>query len=443
MLEENNNLEEEEIQKDDEVLVETDIFAIDTEEVILDPELEVLAIEPKEKLWNNRYIKMLSIALCLNICRNMLNTSLPLYVQEFGADKAIAGLVMGTFTIASLACRPIYGNLVDIKGRKIVLLVGIAIIAVSIFGLPFTTSVTMILVLRALMGVGFSGFSTAGGTIVADVLPKSRLSEGIGYYGISANIATAFGPQIALVLIATLGYNSVFLTTLAVSVLGFLIVTTFKYEKQAKLARQAQPGYVEPLKPKVSLKTAFEKTALPGSISQFFLIMPMGFAMTFIPTFGITFGIDGIGIYFTIFALTLLATRFFIGKLADRYGVANVIIPGIILVLIGFSVLGFTTTLTQVMIAAGFIGFGYGCINPTMNAFIMKVCPIERRGAATATYYAAFDGGSGIGSMVGGIITQALGFHITFFCLVGIASIGLLLFFKFARKQIKRAEAAG
>ena len=77
--------------------------------------------------------------------------------------------------------------------------------------------------------------------------------------------------------------------------------------------------------------------------------------------------------------------------------------------------LAFTTTLTQILFAAGFFGFGYGCINPTMNAFIMKVCPINRRGAANATYYAALDGGFGAGSMVGGVLVQSMGFQNNFF----------------------------
>jgi len=397
---------------------------------------EIAVEQPKEKLWNSLYIKMLTIALLLSICANMVNTSLPLYVQQLGADKSIAGLVMGTFTIAALVCRPIYGNLVDIKGRKIVLLVGIAIIAFSILGFTFTTSIVMILILRAFMGVGFSGFSTAGGTVVADVLPSSRLSEGIGYYGISANIATACGPQIALLLIGVLGYNSVFITSLIVCIVGFFLVMTFNYEKKAKMALQAQEGYVEPPKEKISLKSAFEKSAVPGSITQFFLIMPMGFAMTFIPTFGITAGIDGIGNYFTVFALTLLATRFFVGKLADKYGLSKVMVPGMALIVVGVSILGISTNLMEVLIAAGFIGLGYGCVNPTMNAFIMKVSPLDRRGAANATYYAAFDAGAGFGSMVGGVIVQSFGFHATFFCLVGIVLVGVAFYLKYTRKQV-------
>ena len=393
----------------------------------------------KEKLLNLGYIKIILITLLLSISANMLNTSLPLYVQELGADKSIAGLVTGVFTIASLACRPIYGNLVDLKGRKIVMMIGILIFSVAVFGVSLTTSVAMILVLRALMGIGYSGYSTSSGTVVADVVPESRISEAIGYYGVSFNIATAVGPSIALTLIGLFGYNSAIWATAAVSLLGFLLVMTFNYEKKAKLALKAQEGYVEPVKEKTkfSLKTAFEKSTYPGAITQLFLIMPMGFAMTFIPTFGIAKGIDNIGMYFTVFAVALLSTRFFVGKVADKHGATKVVVPGIILLASGTLILAFSSTLNHVIIAAALIGLGYGCINPTINAFIMKIAPLNRRGAANATYYASFDAGVGLGSMAGGVIVQNLGFQNAFLTLVVITLIGMGLFFKFLRKQIK------
>ncbi len=404
-------------------------------------ETQIVHKKKLDKLWNSMYIKMLIVSLFISICNNMLNTSLPLYVQQLGGDKSIAGLVMGVFTIAALVCRPLYGNLVDTKGRKIVLLIGISIYSVAAIGINLTTSIILILVIRGLQGVGFSGFSTAGGTVVADVLPGSRLNEGVGFYGISANVATAVGPGVALLLISTCGYSSVFVTAFAAGIAGLLLVMTFNYEKKAKMALQAHPDYVEPEKVKFTLKGAFEKSAIHGSMAQFFLIMPMGFAMTFMPTFGIAVGISNVGMYFTVNAIVLLASRFFVGKLADHYGANKVIIPGIVMIFAGTLILAFTTTMTQLLISSAVLGLGYGCINPTINAFIMKVSPIERRGAANATYYAAFDGGVGIGSMIGGMVVQALGFQFAFICFAGLTGVGFALFLKYLRKQINVVEA--
>jgi len=392
----------------------------------------------KEKLWNSFYVKIILITLSLSMCANMLNTSLPLYVQVLGADKSIAGMVTGVFTIASLVFRPIYGNLVDLKGRKIVMIIGIVIFSVAVFGVSLTTSVAMILVLRSLMGIGYSGYSTSSGTVVADVVPVSRISEGIGYYGISFNIATAIGPSLALIIIGWLGYNAAIYATVLISLIGLMLVMTFNYEKKMKENQQAREcdNEEQKEKTKITLKTAFEKTAYPGSITQLCLSIPMGFIMTFMPTFGITKGIDNIGMYFTAFALALLSTRFFVGKMADRYGASKVIIPGIILVIVGTLVLVLASTLTHVIVAAAFIGLGYGCTNPTINAFVMRIAPLDRRGAANATYYASFDGGAGLGSIIGGVIVQYLGFQNAFIFLVGILIFSLGLYLKIFRKQI-------
>ena len=151
-----------------------------SEEVVAEAKENVLEDDnknkkEKEKLWNSGYAKMLILALTIGVSAKILNTALPLYVQELGANKAIAGMVMGVYTVAALVCRPIYGNLADNKGRKIVLLIGISIFTAGIFGLTLTTSVIMILILRVFMGAGYSGFSTAGGTVVSDVLPSSKI----------------------------------------------------------------------------------------------------------------------------------------------------------------------------------------------------------------------------------------------------------------------------
>lgn len=436
----------------DQSIIEKEAIDIEKELIVIeedvmdeiDKKVNEAQVKPKkaEKLLNSMYVRMLVVALFINICNNMLNTSLPLYVQTLGADKAVAGLVMGVLTISALVCRPIFGPMVDIIGRKFTLMVGSVIMILSCLGFGLMPIVMAILVLRGFQGIGLSAYSTAGGTVVADVLPASRLAEGVGYYGISANIATAVGPSLALILIGAIGYNNLFFLSAFMCALGLLLILTFTYEKKAKQEAMASPDYVKPEKVKFNIKTAFEKSAIPASASQFFLIMTMGFNMTFIATFGITEKIDNVGMYYTVMALVILGSRFFVGRLSDKIGYNKIIIPGIFMVIIGTFILPFTKSLTPLIISAAILGLGYGCINPTLNAFIMKICPKERRGAANATYYAAFDGGVGFGSMIGGTLVQTMGFQYTYFCLVGITVVGLLIYIKYPRKQISEMERA-
>ncbi len=64
-----------------------------------------------------------------------------------------------------------------------------------------TTSVILLLAIRALNGLGFGMHSTSGGAVAADVVPKSRMTEGIGYFGLYATAASAVGPVIALAIV--------------------------------------------------------------------------------------------------------------------------------------------------------------------------------------------------------------------------------------------------
>ena len=75
-------------------------------------------------------------------------------------------------------------------------------------------SVGLLLVLRSLHGIGFSATTNAPGTIVSDIVPKSRLAQGVGYYGLSNTLVTAVGPALTLFIIQYFSYNVLFLVSL-------------------------------------------------------------------------------------------------------------------------------------------------------------------------------------------------------------------------------------
>ena len=289
------------------------------------------------------------------------------------------------------------------------------------------------------------------------IFSRSRIAEGIGYYGISFNVATAFGPTLMLFLSGHFGYTSVFITTSAISLFALLFALTINYEKKKKPAadninpsdadqQSNSPVQADSDKPitvvkskekqKFSLDKVIEKTAIPGALVMILTGCPMGLTGTFLVKFGQTLNISGIGLYFTFNAIAMIASRMFVGRLCDRIGAHRALPPGLILILCGVLTIATSNSLVQFCIAALFMGFGYGILNPTIQAFTVRSAPLNRRGAASATYYSAIDIGSGVGSMLGGILAQTIGFAWTFglysFFIVG-ASI---MFIFVLRKKI-------
>ncbi|MCD8297428.1 MAG: MFS transporter, partial [Prevotella sp.] len=153
----------------------------------------------KDKLWNRNYLKVLSGNFMLYLSFMLLLPLLPLYLSDtFHADKDSIGLVLSGYTITALVVRMFSGYLVDTFPRKLVLLVTFLVFSLFFLGYIVAGTLLMFTIVRTLHGAPFGSATVAASTVAIDVLPSSRRTEGIGYYGLSNNVATAISPTIAL-----------------------------------------------------------------------------------------------------------------------------------------------------------------------------------------------------------------------------------------------------
>lgn len=383
-----------------------------------------------EKLWTSNFIKIMIMSFLLSFSFNMQNTALPLYTQFIGGNKSDTGLIMGVFTISALLFRPIFGNLVDAKGRKITLIGGIFLYSLLVFSYGLISSIILLLVVRFLQGIGFSAYTTANGTVVADVLPKSRLTEGIGYFGISNIIATAIGPTATLFLIKNIGYKTSFFIFYFVCLLGLIMAFLLNFQKSIEQRGRNKNKSI----------VIIEKTAIPNSIVVFLIMIPVGAVMTFLPTYALSKEINNIGIFFILYALAIFITRPIIGCIADRYDTSLILIPGMIFLIINFVILIYAKSIIWFAVAGVFYGFGFGSTQPILNALLIRLSPSERRGAANATFFSAMDFGAGIGSIAFGVIAQKIGFQAVFMLCILFVLLAIIEYYISLTKQIKKLK---
>jgi MFS family permease len=111
-------------------------------------------------------------------------------------------------------------------------------------------------------------------------------------------------------------------------------------------------------------------------------------------------------------AIALLLSRAFAGRLADKYGRASTIIPGVILMVVALALLPLARGFPYFIISASLFGSGFGAAQPaTMALLIDRVRP-EQRGLATSTYFTGFDLGISIGAILLGVVSQHWGFGV-------------------------------
>ena len=119
-------------------------------------------------------------------------------------------------------------------------------------------------------------------------------------------------------------------------------------------------------------------------------------------------GIENIGMYFTVYALCLLATRPLFGKMADRWGAERVLLFGVMCFAASYIVL-FTVHDFARLIVSGIIGSaGFGACAPLIQSLALSSVPIERRGAASNTAFTGMDVGMLLGPVIGGTTIELL-----------------------------------
>ena len=323
--------------------------------------------------------------------------TLPIYIEKIGGTESEIGLIIGVFTISAVALRPFIGQEVDRRGRKIILISGIVVFLISMLLYDYAKSVTFLLLLRVLHGIGWGAATTAATTLIADIAPPRRRGEAMGVFGMASNVAMAIGPALSIILLQAYDFSILFSIGAGISLVSLLLAFPIS-ETMVK-------------HPKTPL---FSREALFPSALMFIVSLTYGSIVSFLSLFALKQGIANPGVFFSVFAVTLILVRALAGKLSDIKGRKFVIIPGMILIAAGLWILSTASLLENFLAAALLYGLGFGLVHPSLMAFLVDRVSETGRGAAMGTFTASFDLGIGTGSILLGLVLQYYGFQVMY-----------------------------
>ncbi|CAM2861656.1 MFS transporter [Salinicoccus roseus] len=389
--------------------------------------------DTKQKIWTKDFILIVIVNFFIFTAFQMTLPTLPLFVQEIGASDRWIGIVVGIFTFSALLIRPSAGKLLDTKGRAPVFLTGLALFVISMFSLAASFTILMLLMVRIIQGVGWGLSSTSAGTIATDLVPKKRRGEGLGYYGLSGNIALAFGPALGLFLVNHISFTMLFAICGLLGLTAIILAANIKYDKPEKVAdtRKQKESY-----PHFDI---VERRALAPASLLFFITVTFGGIATFLPVYTYEKGFDStyIQFYFVIYAAFLMLSRILAGRLYDRHGITIVFIPGSLSIIAAMILLGFLPAPIFLFVAAALYGFGFGCVQPALQAWAVNRVENNRRGMANATFFSAFDLGVGLGAISYGFVAEAFGYSTIYFSSAVSVTVALILFLFIMRRYRK------
>src|SRR5690625_3810469 len=374
--------------------------------------------EQADKIWTRDFILMCLGNFFIFLGFQMTLPTLPLFVKELGGSDQMIGIIVGVFTFSALLFRPYAGHALESKGRRFVYMFGLSIFVISVGSLAFVSSIMFLFMVRILKGIGWGFSTTATGTIATDLIPPKRRGEGMGYFGLSGNLALAFGPALGLTLVGVISFKSLFLICGGLGFVAFLLSTVIRYKKVEESAHQT-----------VTVKfDIFEKTAVQPSVLLFFITVTFGGIASFLPLYAAQKGIASIELYFLVYAIFLMVARTFAGKIYDKKGHLYVFLPGTVLIFVAMLLLSWLPSTLVMLIAAALYGLGFGSVQPALQAWAVDKSPDNRKGMANATFFSFFDLGVGLGAMVFGQLASLYGYHTIYLTSAGSVMLSMIVY---------------
>lgn len=389
-----------------------------------------------DRLWNANYCKVMAANFLLFGAFYLFTPLLPIYLSEhFGATKDVIGMALSGFSLTALLCRPFSGFFVDSFPRKRVLMVFFLLFTVFFVGYLTAGTLLMFTLVRTLHGGPFGSLTVANSTVAIDVLPSSRRTEGIGYYGLSNNLAMALAPTVGVSIYRfTSSFELLFWIALLMAVLGMAVDATVRLPHREVV-----------------------KSKAPLSLDRFFLLRGWLLGANMV-AFGYSFGVlssylaiyskeslgitGGTGTYFMLLAAGLMMSRLQGARSLRQGKLTSNAAHGMLFSLVGYILFILMPMLArwsvvshQWAIVLGYygsallIGLGNGHLWPAFQNMTISVATNNQRGTANSTLLISWDIGMGLGMLGGGVVAEYLGYDAAFWGVVAVNAAGVLTYF--------------
>ncbi|TQR20593.1 MFS transporter [Psychrobacillus vulpis] len=334
----------------------------------------------------------------------MLLPILPTYLLSLNASTIQVGLVTTLFTIGAVLIRPLVGYYLIDNQRKSLAIVASAVLMITTIIYPLLNIVWMFLLIRFFHGIAWGVSTTTNSTIAVDIIPKTKLGEGMGYFSISTTVGAIIAPSLGIFLYNSFSFDiliwsSVILSLLAVIALQFV-------QSPSPVQREKQPFRF--------FNMIFEKDAWFPALLAVITTLGFGAIITFLVLFGKEQGLEHIFLFFLINATVATLLRPFTGKWYDKKGPWSIIIVSAMLGFLSLVILSYATNDLHLIIAAILFGVGYGTVMPCLQTWAVQSVSEEKSGAANATFYSSFDVGIGVSAFVLGILAEWISLEMIF-----------------------------
>jgi DHA1 family multidrug resistance protein-like MFS transporter len=342
---------------------------------------------------------LVAVAFAVAVGFGIVAPAIPVFARSFDVSRGAAGAVISAFALARLLFALTSGRLVDRFGERLVMAVGIGIVAVSSALAGLAQTYAQLILLRGAGGVGSAMFSVSAYSLLLRTVPAGQRGRATGIFQGGFLLGGITGPALGGLVT---GWNIrapffAYAGTLAVAgSIGLLALrSTALRDKEA--AKEQQP---------VSLGTALRNrsyvAALFANLADSWAVL--GIRSALIPLFVVDVlhkspGWTGLG--FVVVAAVNAITLFPAGRYADSYGRKPVMVAGCLASAAGLTVLAVVPDLGGYLVAMAIFGFGSGMLDVAPAAVVGDIAG-GRGGRLVAAYQMSGDAGVILGPLIAG-----------------------------------------
>ena len=367
----------------------------------------------KEKLWTTTFVVNMLLNFIFYLVFYLPTVVIgTMAMERYHASASIAGILSGIFIVGGFIARLWAGNNMKRLGAKKLLYIGTLIYFLLTFAYFFVHSVVLLLILRLVHGLGFGIAATASGTLDGAIVPSSRRGEGIGYYALSVTLSSAVGPFLSMFLYRTSGFYSLIWLSALLLFIALVGIFFIHVEKTTDSSNSVD----NKVHKKFAWSNYFEKEALPISLIAFLIGISYSSILSFMDAYARNIHLsEAASFFFLVYAITVLLSRPITGRVFDGFGDNFVMYPTYLFFALGLLLIGFAHSGWMLLLAAIFIGLGYGSFSPFGQAIAIRNSEAHRLGITTSTFFGFMDMGVGFGPFILGMFMPLLGYRNLYF----------------------------
>lgn len=341
-------------------------------------------------------------------------------VERLGGGDLAVGVVFASYAISAVLFRPWLGRLGDRRGRRRLLLLGCGVTALGLAGHLLATTLFTLIVARLVVGVGQAATMIAATTLALDHAPLLRRGEASSYVLVAIQVGVGIGP-VAGELLADRSFELAWLGAAATCLLtGVLAATLPTPVPPSHLVPRGQPPE------RASLMNLHAGALRPGVLVG---LGTFGFAgyLAFAPLYAATIGIERIALLFVLASGTVVVVRTLAAKLTDRLGARQVATASLVLLTIGFVLMGMWPAAVGLYAGTVVMASGTSLLAPALILAATTDTPEHERTQVMGTFTLFIDLATALGPGFLGVVAAVSNYRFAFLIAGTASAIGAWL----------------